>query len=289
MKYGIHYAYWQHNWKADLCSSCKRASELGFDILEVSGGSLLESTQQELKELKEIADGLEILIYPCHGLPKEYDTSSPNEATRKKGIELVKRLFECMDIIGSKQLGGILYSYWPAFDYSNKKYDVEKAREYSLESMSFIADEAKQHDIILTLEVVNRFENFIFNDVKSALEYVKTLNKENVKLLLDLFHMNIEEDNLGDAIRMAGDYLGHFHIGECNRKVPGQGRMDWDNVAKAIKDIGYQKAITFEPFVMAGGEVADDVCVWRDLVEVSEEKLNEDIKEGLLFIKNKFD
>ena len=58
MKYGIHYAYWQHEWKADLAAACRRASALGFDLLEISGGSLLDSGEEELRELRRTADGL---------------------------------------------------------------------------------------------------------------------------------------------------------------------------------------------------------------------------------------
>ena len=57
MKYGIHYAYWQHEWKADLAAACRRASALGFDLLEISGGSLLDSGEEELRELRRTADG----------------------------------------------------------------------------------------------------------------------------------------------------------------------------------------------------------------------------------------
>lgn len=65
MKYGIHYAYWQHEWKADLAAACRRASALGFDLLEISGGSLLDSGEEELRELRRTADGLGMGVNAC--------------------------------------------------------------------------------------------------------------------------------------------------------------------------------------------------------------------------------
>lgn len=289
MKYGIHYAYWLQQWDADLKKYCRKAASLGFDLLEISGNALLTASESELKELNKLAGELNIGINPCHGMTKESDTGSGDPAVRQKGIDIAKRLFDRMELIGSKQLGGILYSYWPALDASNADIDISKARANSLESMAVIADEAKKHGILLTLEVVNRFENFLFNDARSALSYLDELGRDNVKLLLDAFHMNIEEDYLGDAIRLAGDNLGHFHIGECNRKVPGNGHMPWDEIALGLRDIGYDGGVVMEPFVRSGGEVADSVKVWRDLTEPTESRLDSDLKAALSFIKSKFE
>ena len=78
-------------------------------------------------------------------------------------------------LIGSSRLGGILYSYWPALDYTNAGAEPARTREYSLESMAVIADEAASRGIQLNLEVVNRYENFVFNDVDCALAYITEL------------------------------------------------------------------------------------------------------------------
>ena len=77
--------------------------------------------------------------------------------------------------------------------------------------------------------------------------------------------MNIEEDSIGDAIRSAKGVLGHFHIGECNRKTPGTGRMPWNEIFTALDDIDYKGAIVMEPFVKTGGQVGSDIRVFRDL------------------------
>ena len=112
----------------------------------------------------------------------------------------------------------------------------------------------------------NRFETYIMTSCEEAVEYCKRVGSKNVNILLDTFHMNIEEDNLPDAIRKAGPLLGHFHVGEGNRKLPGmsKGSMPWEEMGKALREIGYNKAVVAEPFLLPGGSVGADIKVWRD-------------------------
>jgi len=287
MKFGIHYAYWENDWDTDLKQYCNKAAELGFDALEISGNAMLVMSDSELKALASAAEEVGVTVYPCHGIPKDRDVASEDPSVRERGFAQIRELFDKMDVAGFKQLGGILYSYWPAYDFSTTTTDLQKVRDISLRSMDHIAKEAKKHDITLTLEVVNRFENFMFNTAKEGVDFLEKLGHDNVKLLLDAFHMNIEEDFLGDAIRTAGKYLGHFHIGECNRKVPGKGHMPWDDIAKGLQDIDYDGVVAMEPFVLEGGEVGDSIRLWHNLVG-GDMDLNRDIREALYFIKDKF-
>ena len=102
--------------------------------------------------------------------------------------------------------------------------------------------------------------------------YVEAVDRQNVGILLDSFHMNVEEDDLGDAIRTAGKHLTHFHVGETNRKLPGTGHIDWRSVGRALRDIDYRGAVVMEPFVLAQCQVAQDIYVWRDLSEGADER-----------------
>lgn len=78
--------------------------------------------------------------------------------------------------------------------------------------------------------------------------------------------MNIEEDSFEQAIKLVGDKLGHFHVGEPNRRPPStNGRMPWDEITLALKAIQYEGAIVMEPFIKMGGEVGRDIKVWRDI------------------------
>ena len=101
--------------------------------------------------------------------------------------------------------------------------------------------------------------------------------------------MNIEEDNIPEAIRLAGRKLGHLHVGESNRKLPGMGSLPWRDIGRALRDIGYEKGVVMEPFLLQGGVVARDCKVWRDLSGNADEKmLDRYIKESLTFLKHEF-
>ena len=286
MKIGTYFAYWAQEWKVDYFRYIEKAKQAGFDVLEVSSG-ILALSDNELTALRNAAKDAGLVLTACLGLTKELDVSSADEATRAKGIDYMKQLFVAMDKADIRKVGGIIYAYWPC-DYS-QPVNKPAVRERSINSVREMADDAARFGIELEIEVVNRFEHFLINDAKEAVQYVKDVARPNVKVMLDCFHMNIEEDGMGDAIRYTGEYLGHFHIGECNRKVPGKGHMPWDELGQALRDIGYQGYVVMEPFVKMGGGVGSDIKVWRDLSgDADEVQLDADIAESVKFIRSRF-
>lgn len=286
MKFGTLFAYWEHNWKGDYNLYLKKVAELGFDILEISAGQLLTMSNQEIDELKAQAKDLGISITSNIGPAKDKDIASKDPAIRKAGIQCLNDIMKKMDRLDSRVLAGVLYSYWPC-DF----IDVDKKATWDLGVVSVkeLAKTAESLGINYCLEVVNRFETFVLNTSEEGVRYCKDVDSKNVKLLLDTFHMNIEEDNIGDAIRLAGDYLGHVHVGEGNRKVPGKGHLPWNEIGQALRDINYDKGIVMEPFVLEGGRVGQDIKVWRDLSgNADSKKLDQDIKLSLEFLRRKF-
>lgn len=287
MKIGTYFAYWEQEWDVDFFPYISKVAELGFDVLEISGAGLADLEDEKVIALREEAKRCNIMLTACIGLPKHHDVSSANEETRQNGIAYMKRLLDKMALADIHQIGGIIYAYWPA-DYSIP-VDKEKARAISIESVRELADYAKPLGITLMLETVNRFEQYLINDAAEATQYVKDIDRDNVKVMLDSFHMNIEEDSFYDAIVNTGDYLGHYHIGEANRKVPGKGRMPWEEISKALHAINYDGCVVMEPFVVMGGGVGSDIKVWRDLSDNADlAKLDADIKESCAFCKKVF-
>lgn len=183
-------------------------------------------------------------------------------------------------------MGGILYSCWPG---GTVTYDYKmKARERSLDSLRELSRMAEEYDINYCLEIVNRYEQYLLNTAKEGVDFARELGSPKIKLLLDSFHMNIEEDSFHEAIETAGELLGHFHIGECNRKVPGRGHMDWDEIVRGLKDINYQGRIVMEPFVRPGGQVGKDIKIYRDQSgNASDMRMDSMAEEALKFIREK--
>ena len=143
----------------------------------------------------------------------------------------------------------------------------------------------------LGMEVLNRHEGYLINTCKEAVAYCKAVDRKNVKIHLDTYHMLLEEDSLPDAIRQAGARLGHFHVGENNRKLPGQGHIiNWNELGAALREIHYHGNVVMEPFVIHGGQVGQDIRIWRDLLDdVSEERLDRDAAESVRFLRGAFE
>lgn len=142
---------------------------------------------------------------------------------------------------------------------------------------------AKHNHVTFNLEVVNWFEQYLLNTAAEAVAYVDAVGSPNVRILLDTFHLNIEEDFVGQAIRLAGDKPGHFHVGENNRMPPGYGHIPWTEIGAALRDIGYTGDVVMEPFVSPGGQVGSDIRVYRDLGEGMD--LDEEVRKALLFMR----
>lgn len=285
MKLGIYYAYWEQEWSADFLKYVDKAASLGFDILELNGTPLPDYSQAQIEELKSRAEQQGIELTAGYGPAYEHDMGNVDPKIRKSALEWYKRLFEVMEKIDIKLLAGALYSHWP-IDYS-KGVNKEEDWKRSVEGMQMLGPVAAGHSITLGMEVLNRFENHILNTAEEGLKFVKEVGNDNVRIHLDTFHMNIEEDSIRDAILTAGPYLGHFHIGECNRKVQGKGtRMPWKEIADALHEVGYQQRVVMEPFVRMGGQVGEDIKIWRDLSNgATEAQLDKDAAGALEFFR----
>ena len=280
MKHGIYYAYWEQEWSADYVKYVHKVSNLGFDILEIGGTPLPDYSQDQIHELKAVSDAEGIELTVGYGPSAAHNVGNP--LVQESALEWYRRLFDVMEQLGSTCIGGALYSYWPV-DFGkplNKAEDWKRA----VDGIQKLSELAKPHNIQLNLECLNRFENYLLNTAQEGVQFVKEVDCDNVGVMLDTFHMNIEETSISSAIRTAGSLLGHFHTGECNRMVPGKGRMPWREIGNALKDIGYQKRIVMEPFVNMGGQVGQDIKIWRPICgDLSEERLDLDAKESVAF------
>lgn len=283
-KLGIFMNFWEKNWAADHAKYIRKAAEIGFDVLEFQAQPLLDMSDEKLKSLKALADEVGIELTYSLGLDPRYDVSSTNESVRLGGVDYLKRIVEQIGKMDGKLLSGVSYAGWgvPADFADNKPVYWNN----SLKSMRSIIKTAEDNGVTYCVEAVNRFETCLINTAAEALQYAAEVDSPNIGVLLDTYHMNIEENSIGDAIRLVGDKLTSFHTGENNRTAPGRGHLDWDEIFQALADINYKNRIISEPFVMQGGEVGKDIHVFRDLIEnPTEARIDEEAKYLLNFEK----
>ena len=281
-KIGIYYAYWTHDWDADFHPFIDKVADLGFDILEVNAGTVAQITADERQALKSHADDRNLSLTYCIGLPHPFDVASADKTTRERGIAYLQQMAHAVGEMGGGKIGGIIYSSWPA-TMPPGETDKRPYVERSVASMKEAVKAAEDNDVLFNVEVVNRFEQFIMNTCDEALAYVEAVGSPNVKILLDTFHLNIEEDFVGAALVKAGDKLGHFHIGENNRMPPGYGHIPWTEIGAALRQINYTGDVVMEPFLMPGGQVGRDIKVFRDLSVGLD--LDEEARKALLFMR----
>ena len=261
MKFGALYSYWGHEWKCDYIETAKRMHACGCEVLEVGAPHLLDMTDEQLKELKDTCDGLGMEITSNIGPAEEYDLASEDPAVRANGVKYLTDILRAMAKIGSKSLVGAMYSYWPC---KNFKYDdKEGAWERSIEGMKEVAKVAEELDIECCLEVLNRFETYIMTNCEEAVEYCKRVGSKNVNILLDTFHMNIEETSFYEPVIAAGSRLRHIHMTESDRGMLGEGNVRWDDLFRGLQEIDFNGNLVLENFSNSVPGMAVAVSLWR--------------------------
>ncbi len=286
MKFGTLYSYWGNAWSCDYLETAKRVKKVGFDILEIGAGHLLEMEDSDIIALKDLAKEIGLTISCNIGPPKDKDVASADPSVRKAGIKFLSDIMKAMKLLESKVLVGVQYTYWP-----NDFTDLDKPAIWArgVESVKELGKVAGDCGVKMCLEVVNRFETHILNTAEEANQFCDEVNDPNVGVLLDTFHMNIEEDNICEAIKTAGSRLWHLHVGEGNRKVPGEGSLPWAEIGQALRDINFTGGVVMEPFYYQGGAVGADIKVWRDLSEgASPEQMDQRIADSLVFLRKNF-
>ena len=289
---GMHYGFWSHNWdEIQYVPLMEKVARLGFDVCEVASAEFCKYSDETLGELKRRADDLGLTFTYSIGLEKEYDLASDDPAVRDNGVRHVTEILKSMPKVGATILNGVSYAGWQAMpDHGITLEEKRRKEELALDSMRRLMPVAEDCGVYYCCEVVNRFEQYLLNTAREGAAFVKQLESPNAKVLLDTFHMNIEEDDLLQAILETGDLLGHFHVGERNRKPPGStNSLPWKEMAGALRQIGYQGAVVMEPFVLMGGSIPYDIKAWRDLSGgASEAELDRMAGDACAFLKKLF-
>jgi D-psicose/D-tagatose/L-ribulose 3-epimerase len=257
---GIHSFVWTGGQSQDgLEMALRKSAEHGYRTIEFA---YLRPEKFNLDRLAKLAQSLDVEIGVTMGLPLDRDVSSEDTATVAAGKAMLADAVHAVRDIGGNKLGGILYS-------AHTKYNRQPSKRGWNNSVAAIAETAslaKSCGVDLVLEVVNRFETNLLNTTAQGLKFIEDTRSDHVRLHLDTFHMNIEEANPAAAIRLAGDRIGYFHIGESNRGYLGDGVINFDLIFDALLDIDYQRDVVFESFSTA---VVDEglslaCAIWRD-------------------------
>lgn len=274
MKHGVHAALWMKTWQDDVRPYLRTAAELGFDAVELS---LLDTDPDALRRIRDTATELGLTLTCTTGLGPDADVTSSDTEVRLAGDRALERLIRTTAELGASLLSGVIYAAWGELraDRREERWDLAAS------ALARAAAIGREHGVVLGVEAINRYETDLVNTAARATALVEAVGEPNVGVLLDAYHMNIEEKDPAAAIRACGDRLVHMHVAGNDRGVPRPGLMDWDGLFSALRTIGYDGNVVLEMFVQADEEVSPDLNVWRDI----EPDATEAAERGLTFLK----
>lgn len=255
-----------------------RVKQMGFDWIEIPiegvGDLDYKAGAQILKD-----NGL--LGSTCAAMGPDRDLIHGDSAIRENGMNYIRQCIDATQTLGVTNLVGPIYSAVGRVWQQNAE-DRAKDVDLLVKNLSTLSAYAGDRGVVLGIEPLNRFETSFLNLADQAIEVIDRVNHPSCKIMLDSFHMNIEEKSLGAAIRKTGaSRLAHFHACENDRGAPGSGNVTWGEVAQALRDIGYNGPVVIESFTNKVKSIARAAAIWRPF-ERSQDALAEN---GVEFLK----
>lgn len=242
-------------------SIARHIAELGFDLVEVP---IERPTDLDYRSAALVIKDAGLAASVCAVMSPDRDLIHPDEPVRSNGVAYVRHCIDAAHTLGARHVIGPLYS---AVGRLWQPTPDERARDIDLlvSQLRTLAHDAGERGVVLCIEPLNRFETSLLNLAVQTTEIIDRVDHPACGLLLDTFHMNIEERSLGEAIRTAGPRLRHLHACENDRGTPGTGHVPWQEVADACRAVGYDGPVVIETFTDRVKTMARAVAIWRPL------------------------
>jgi len=277
IKFGVSTWLWTSPFTTDTVALFPKIRSMGFDAVEIP----VEYPEMiDGKKVKEALQrhGLEPIV--CGAFGPSRDLTNEDTAVHKNCFEYISQCFALCNTWNAKFLAGPMYSAVGKarmIPPDQRKMEWERA----VSNLLIVCKQAQQHGLMIALEPLNRFESDLINTAEDVMRLVKDINHPAAKVLLDGFHMAIEERDLEQAIVSVGDKLIHVQVSENYRGTPGTGQTSWQSFKAGLEKIGYQGVVSIESFTPEIKELAGAVCIWKNLAESQDGFAS----EGISFLK----
>jgi len=231
----------------DLSAACAKAAELGFDAVEIFPPTAAAIDPDRVRPILD-RHSLKLAAIGTGGgwLLQRLTLTSSDATMRSRAREFVRSIVDAAGRLGGSTIIGSMQGRW------GEGVSREVAIGFLGEALNDLGDHARRHGVPLLYEPLNRYETNMVNLLSDGVALLKSLKSTNVKLLADLYHMNIEEADLTAAIHAARGAIGHIHLADSNRRPAGNGHTDFAAVARALRDIDY------------GGYLSAECLPWPD-------------------------
>jgi sugar phosphate isomerase/epimerase len=234
-----------------LADACAQAAALGFDAIEIFPPA---PNALDIADLQGLLDqhGLRLAAIGTGGgwVVHQWTLTHVDAAIRHEALEFVRAVIDLAGGFGAPAIIGSMQGRWGG-DVSR-----EQALLWLGEALEDLGEHAATHGVPLLCEPLNRYETNLFNRVGQTAEWLRTLKTKNVRVLADLYHMNIEETDLAEALVEAGTLVGHVHFADSNRRAIGFGHTAAAPIIKALRGIGYDGYLSAEILPLPDSDAA---------------------------------
>ena len=219
--------------------------EHGFDGIELRGEDGFRF-RDRLPELRAARDAGVVMPSVCPAT--DHFIGDFDEERRRDAVAQMKSLLSVMAEIGGR--GAMTPASWGMFSRRLPPFTPPRStdddRKVLVEALAELGEHAEREGVVVWLEPLNRYEDHMVNRLEQAAALAREAGSDAVQVVGDLFHMNIEERDVGEAIREAGPLLTHVQIGDSNRLQPGAGHFDFAGAFRALRDVGYDGYLAME-------------------------------------------
>lgn len=220
--------------------SAERLHRYGYDALELVG----EPERYDWDEVRQVLQKYDFkTVSVCNIYSRERDLTSADPTVRAHARNYIAETIRMAGHVGAQT---VIVAPTANMRIRRELSTPEEEWAMAVEGIRECASVAEQHGVRLVIEPWNRFETHLVNRLDQAVRLAQEVDRPNVKIMGDLFHMNIEEANIPQAIRSAGDWLCHTHIADNQRDLPGKGHLDWPEIVQALKDTGFDGSLVLE-------------------------------------------
>lgn len=280
LQYGVSTWLWQSPFSTDSIALFPKIKAMGYEVVEIPvedpvliDGSVVKQALHD--------NGLKPTVCGVFGPTKDF--TSDDVSLHENCFRYIEQSFELCALLGVDFLAGPMYSaVGKARMVSEEQRKIEW--ELAVTNLGTVCEMANSFGQSIALEPLNRFESDLINTAEDVMRLVRDINHKNAKVILDGFHMTIEEKSIRKAINLVGDKLIHVQVSENHRGIPGTGLTPWNDFKLGLGDINYKGAMVIESFTPEVKELAGAVCIWKNLANSQDEFAS----EGLKFLKKAF-
>ena len=277
IKFGVSTWLWTSPFNTETVALFPKIKSMGYDVVEipVEYPELIDG--QKVKQAL-LENGLRAIV--CGAFGPTRDLTHDDPAVHKVCFDYIAECFKLCNVWDAKFLAGPMYSaVGKARMVSPEQRKVEW--DLAVKNIRKVCERAQQHGLMIALEPLNRFESDLINTAADVIRLINDVNHSAAKVLLDGFHMAIEERDLEAAITLAGDKLIHVQVSENYRGTPGTGQTPWNSFKAGLEKINYSGVVSIESFTPEIKELAGAVCIWKNLAESQDDFA----QDGITFLK----